>query len=327
TRAIIPGKGPIPIHMVHIPDRADRFERAAELTRHALEFYSELWAPYPFPQITMQDGPSAGMEYPMVINSNQGAADHETAHQWWPMMLGTNETRYGWMDEGLNVYMNILSRAHRQGEEPNLDGRGQAYGSRSLDDDEAPMMWNANYAGDSYGFQTYQKTSNMLSMLGGIVGDEAVQDAISAYTEAWKFKHPCPWDFMFFMNNALGRDLEWFWYYWMWTHESVDASIQEVSTRGRRTSVTVHQAGQMPSPVVLKVEFAEAGPAIRGENVEMIDDKTAIYTWPVDVWFDGERTFQAILNTGGRRIEKITLDPHGRFPDSEPGDNVWFRKV
>lgn len=56
------------------------------------EFYSALWAPYPFPQLTLQDGPSAGMEYPMVINSNQGAADHETAHQWWPMMVGTNET-------------------------------------------------------------------------------------------------------------------------------------------------------------------------------------------------------------------------------------------
>ena len=91
------------------------FANAGPITRHALEFYSKLWAPYPFPQLTLQDGPSAGMEYPMVINSNQGAADHETGHQWWPMMVGTNETWYGWMDEGFNQYMNILSRRRRAG--------------------------------------------------------------------------------------------------------------------------------------------------------------------------------------------------------------------
>ena len=79
TRATIPGRGPVPIHMVYLPGRAERFTNAASITRHALEFYSELWAPYPFPQLTLQDGPSAGMEYPMVINSNQGAADHEAA--------------------------------------------------------------------------------------------------------------------------------------------------------------------------------------------------------------------------------------------------------
>ncbi len=111
TRATIPGKGPVPIHMVHLPERANLFANAGPITRHALEFYSKLWAPYPFPQLTLQDGPSTGMEYPMVINSNQGAADHEAGHQWWPMMVGNNETWYGWMDEGFNQYMNILSEA------------------------------------------------------------------------------------------------------------------------------------------------------------------------------------------------------------------------
>src|SRR6185437_10471463 len=63
------------------------------------------------PQLTLQDGPSAGMEYPMVINANQGAADHETNHQWWPMTVSNNETWYGWMDEGFNQYSNISSGA------------------------------------------------------------------------------------------------------------------------------------------------------------------------------------------------------------------------
>ena len=326
TRATIPGKGPVPIHMVYLPERARFFENAGSITRHALEFYSKLWAPYPFPQLTLQDGPSAGMEYPMVINSNQGAADHEAGHQWWPMMVGTNETIYGWMDEGFNQYMNILSGADARGVSPNLDERGQSYGRISGDEDEPPMMWNANYAGGMYGFQTYSKTPLMLSMLGGIVGDEAVQRAMSEYTKTWAFKHPSPWDYIFFMNDALGQDLNWFWYSWLWTTESVDGSIANVTPAGTRMAVTVRQDGQMPSPVVLRVEFAANGPAVQPmANSRMLDDRTAIVTWPVDVWFNGSRTYEAMLDFGPRAIEKITFDPFGRFPDRNPGDNVWPR--
>jgi hypothetical protein len=324
TRATIPGKGTVPIYMVHVPERANLFANAGPITRHALEFYSKLWAPYPFPQLTLQDGPSAGMEYPMVINSNQGAADHEAAHQWWPMMVGNNETWYGWMDEGFNEYMNILSEADERKAPANLDGLGQSYGRMSGDESEAPLMWNANHAGDGYSFQTYGKTPLMLSMLGGIVGDDAVQRAMSTYTKVWAFKHPSPWDYIFLMNNELKQDLGWFWYYWLWTTDSVDGSIVNVSTSGARTTVTVRQAGQMPSPVVLKVEFAATGPAVKPmANAKMVNDTTAIVTWPVDVWFNGSRTFEAALDFGGRAITTITLDPSCRFPDRDPGDNVW----
>ncbi len=324
TRATIPGKGPVPIHMVFLPERAKYFENAGKITRHALEFYSKLWAPYPFPQLTLQDGPSAGMEYPMVINSNQGAADHETAHQWWPMVLGTNETRYGWMDEGFNQYMNILSDADAEGKPYNLDGLGQSYGRISGSEDEAPLMWSANDAGSGYGFQTYQKTPLMLSMLGGIVGDEAVINAMKKYTTTWAYKHPSPWDYMFFMNNELGQNLEWFWNYWLFTTESVEGSIQEVKAENGNTVVTVKQAGEMPSPIVLKVEFEAEGPAITPmPNATMTDPLSAEVTWPVTVWFDGNRTFDAVLNFGTRKIKKITLDPHGRFPDKNLADNEW----
>ena len=324
TRANIPGKGYVPVYMVYLPERAKYFEQAGKITRHALEYYSKLWAPYPFPQLTLQDGPSAGMEYPMVINSNQGAADHETAHQWWPMMLGTNETRYGWMDEGFNQYMNILSDADAEGKPYNLDGLGQSYGRMSGEESEAPLMWSANDAGTGYGYQTYLKTPLMLSMLGGIVGDEAVIKAMKEYTAAWSYKHPSPWDYIFFMNNQLGQDLEWFWYYWLWTTESVNGSIKDVKSAKGKTIVTVHQAGEMPSPVVLKVEFETEGPALKKmDNAKMLDANTAIVTWPVTVWFDGKRTFEAGLTFGERKIKKITLDPFGRFPDKDVKDNVW----
>ncbi len=327
TRATIPGRGPIPIHMVFLPGRAPLYANAGPITRHALEFYSKLWFPYPFPQLTLQDGPSAGMEYPMVINSNQGAADHETGHQWWPMTVSNNETWYGWMDEGFNQYMNILSAADAQGRPAMLDGLGQSYGRISGNEAEPPMMWNANYAGPLYGFQTYSKTPLMLSMLGGIVGDSAVVRAHREWARAWRFKHPSPWDYMFFMNRALDRDLSWFWYYWLFTTESVDASIQQVATTGSRTTVLVRQEGQMPSPVVLRVEFQPSGPPIRlSSNAAMLDSLTALVTYPVEVWFSGSRTFTATLDFGGRAIRRITLDPACRFPDRDPSDNVWPRE-
>jgi aminopeptidase N len=175
-----------------------------------------------------------------------------------------------------------------------------------------------------YGFQVYSKTPLMLSMLGGVVGDTAVWRAMKEYADAWRFRHPSPWDYMFFMNRALGQDLGWFWHYWLFTTESVDPSIQNVVTTGNRTTVTVRQDGQMPSPVVLEVKFAPGGPPIRVmQNARMTDSVTAVVTWPVDVWFGGSRTFDAQLDFGGRRIERITFDPRGRFPDREPADNTW----
>jgi hypothetical protein len=326
TRARIPGGATVPIHIFYLPGHAAQYAQVGPVTRHALEFYSRLWLPYAWPVFSVVDGPDTGMEYPMIIFSAIGAADHETGHEWWPMMVGGNETWYGFMDEGFDVYMGPLSAADRQGRAPNLDGAGQSYGQISGDEREAPQMWNANYGGPMYGFQAYNKAPMMLSMLGGMVGDTAVWRAMNAYAHAWRFKHPSPWDYMFFMNNALGRDLGWFWYSWLFTTESVDGSIADVTTAGSRTTVTVRQAGQIPSPVVLKVRFAPTGPAIRPmRNAVMLDSATALVTFPVDVWFDGRRSFDAVLEFGPRRIERVTFDPGCRFPDRDPSDNTWPR--
>jgi len=324
SRANIPGGGPVPINILYLPGDAERYADAGPVVRHALEFYSKLWMPYAFPQLTIVDGPEGGMEYPMFIMSSVGAADHETGHEWWPMMVGTNETWYGFMDEGFNQYMNILSRDDRTGQPMDLDGQGQRYGRTSGDEREAPLMWDANYGGPMYSFQAYSKAPMMLSALGGVVGDTAVWRAMSEYAHAWRFRHPSPWDYAYFMNNALGRDLSWFWYSWLFTTSKVDGSIQRVARDGPRTTVTVRQDGDMPSPVVLKLFFAPDGPPIRPmANSTMVDATTALVTWPVDVWFDGARAFDAELDFGGRRIEKIMLDPGCRFPDGDITDNVW----
>ena len=326
TRATIPGRGVIPVHILYLPGDS-AFKRAGPILRHALEFYSKLWMPYAFPQLTMADGPELGMEYPMFIMSGIGAADHEAGHEWWPMTVGVNETWYGWMDEGFNVYMNILSGAARRGQAPVLDGYGQQYGRTSGQETESPMMWPANYQGPFYGFTTYSKAPLMLSMLGGIVGDSAVQRAMSDYAKAWRFKHPSPWDYVFFLNRALGQDLDWFWYSWLFTTDAVHGSIQDVTTAGRLTMVTVRQEGEMPAPVVLQIQFAPEGPPLTPmPNSRITDSLTAVVTWPVDVWFGGNRTFNAKLDLGSRAITRITLDPFRRFPDRDPTDNIWPRK-
>jgi len=111
TRADIPGKGYIPVYLYYLPGHAGpphQYGQVGARVRHALEFYSQLWMPYAFPQMTVTDGPELGMEYPMFIMSAMGAADHEAGHEWWPMMVGVNETWWGFMDEGFNQYMNIL---------------------------------------------------------------------------------------------------------------------------------------------------------------------------------------------------------------------------
>jgi hypothetical protein len=324
TLAEIPGKGNIPVYIMYLPGHTESYAQGAAIARHALAFYSKLWMPYTFPGLTIVDGPELGMEYPSFIMSSAGAADHEIGHQWWPMMVGTNETWYGFMDEGFNQYMNILSGADRRHQPAQLDGRGQSYGRTSGNEREAPLMWDANYGGPMYSFQAYGKAPLMLSMLGGVVGDSAVLRAMSGYAKAWRFKHPSPWDYAFYMNNALHRDLGWFWYYWLFTTEAVDGSIEKVTTSGARTTVVVRQDGEMPSPVVLAVRFAPEGARIRPmSNSVMRDSVTAVVTYPVDVWFTGSRRFSATLDFGGRKIESITLDPDGRFPDRDPSDNVW----
>ena len=327
TRATIPGKGPVPVNLLYVPWRAQQFAQAGPYARHALEFYSGLWIPYAFPVLTLADGPENGMEYPMIIFSAAGASDHEAGHEWWPMTLGTNETWYPFMDEGFNQYMNILSFADRMHRPLSLDGYGQAYGQTSGDEREAPLMWDANYGGPMYAFQGYAKAPMMLSMLGGIVGDSAVWTAMRAYAAAWRFKHPSPWDYAFSMDRALHRDLGWFWYSWLFTTDAVDGSIQRVRTAGGRTTVTVREDGQMPSPVVLAVHFAPKGPRLkRMANARVVDDSTAVVTWPVDVWFGGSRSFDATLDFGPRRIVRIVLDPHCRFPDANAYDNPWPRQ-
>ena len=188
-------------------------------------------------------------------------------------------------------------------------------------------MWNENYGGPLYGFQAYGKTPLMLSMLGGVVGDTAVWRAQSDYAKTWRFKHPSPWDYAFFMSNGAeeGSGLVLVLLAILYRcGERIDRERDD-RRQAARPSPFVRMA-QMPSPVVLKVQFASKGAPIRKmPNARMTDSVTAIVTYPVDVWFGGSRTFKATLDFGGRKIAQITLDPNGRFPNRDTTNSVWPR--
>ena len=173
------------------------------------------------------------MEYPMIIfnGSSLGVTIHEFGHQWFPMMVGSNETRYGWMDEGFDGYIvNYATAAINK--TPVSINNGSGYRRIAGTEYEAPMMWLADWAGPGSGIQAYSKAGVALNALGGIVGDSAVARAFAEYARAWKFKHPTPYDFFFSMNHSLGRNLDWFWYEWFFTTNTFDQAIQSVTVAG-----------------------------------------------------------------------------------------------
>lgn len=326
TRATIPGRGSIPVHLFYTADHADRFAKADGLARHALELYSAHFTPYGFPQLTLVDGPEPGMEYPMLAMTHGETLVHEIAHEWWPMTVGTDETRYGFLDEGLASYLTGLADADLDGRTPFAPGSGARYGRTSADEQgQTFLRTDSELHAVGTTIQSYGKPTPMLRMLGGIASDSTVWRALGAYAEAWRFRHPSPWDFAAFMSHALDRDLGWFWHGWLYSTASVDGAVEQVERVGDHTRITVRQDGEMPSPVVLAIECADGGPVMRVPANGVANGRTgATITYPVDVWFGGARTFTAELDTGCA-VERVTLDPLRRFPDRDASDNIWQR--
>ncbi len=318
THATIPGKGKIPVTVLYLPQHLNyRKNNTAQLGRKALEEHSRTLFPYEFSQGTVADGPETGMEYPMIIfnGSSLGVTVHEFGHQWFPMMVGSNETRYGFMDESFNEYIDAIAVARINNEKIDWQNRSSGYRRIAGTEIEAPMMWNSNFAGPGTGVQVYSKAEISLNALGAIVGDSAVGRAFAEYAKAWKYKHPTPYDFFFSMNKSLGRNLDWFWYEWYFTTYTTDQSIESVTItpleKGDGVTVTIRDKGDMAMPVIL--------------NLEMTDGTSTLLKVPADVWFRGSRTYVARLPLLGKTLKSIKLDPENRFQDLDTSNNVWPR--
>lgn len=315
TRSNIPGKGYIPVYALYLPQHtAYRTNNTVYGGARALEEHSRFLFPYEFSQGTIADGPETGMEYPMIIfnGSGVGTAVHEFGHSWFPMMVGSNETRYGWMDEGLNDFIDVPALANITKAPVNYQNRSAGYQRVAGSELEAPMMWPSDYAGPNGGVATYSKAPIALYALGGIVGDSAVRTALANYAVQWKFKHPSPWDFFMSMSKSLGKDIGWFWNEWFFTTYTLDQSIQSVATEGPSAVITVYDKGDMVMPVIAKVVFA--------------DSTSETVTAPVEVWFGGSRHMSVSVSSRGRTIRTVTLDPENRFQDVDRTNNVWQAK-
>jgi hypothetical protein len=312
THATIPGKGRVPVHVLYLPQHTGyRTNNTAQFGRKALEQHSEFLFPYEFPQGTIADGPETGMEYPMIIfsGSSLGTTVHEFGHQWFPMMVGSNETRYGFMDEGFDGYIDAPAVAAINATPVNWQNPAAGYRRIAGTEVEAPMMWLSDYAGPGYGVQAYSKPEVALNALGGVVGDSAVGRAMSQYAREWKYKHPAPWDFFFSMNRSLGKNLDWFWHGWFFTTSTFDQALQSVTTAGDEAVLTVRDKGDLAMPVIAGLEFR--------------DDRKVVVTYPADVWFSGARTVTMRVPLRGGTLKSVTLDPENRFQDLDRRDNVW----
>ena len=311
THANIPGKSAVPVNVLFLPQHA-RYSsnNTAALGRFALEQHSKFVFPYEFSQGTIADGPETGMEYPMIIfsGSSLGVTIHEFGHEWFPMTVGSNETRYGWMDEGFNDYIDEYAQAVYN-KAPLTIGPSASYLRVAGTELEAPMMWLTEYGGPSRTVATYTKAPLALKALGGVVGDSAVNRAFAAYATAWRFKHPSPWDFFQSMNHSLGKNLDWFWYQWFFTTYTFDQSIESVRIERDSASISIRDRGDMAMPIVLRTAYT--------------DGTSDTITIPEDTWFNGRRGVVISIPLRGKSLQSVALDPDSRFQDKDRSNNEW----
>jgi hypothetical protein len=288
------------------------WERSTEYVQHSIRYYSDKWLPYPYPVAINVAGVVGGMEYPMVAFCSVrargealfGVTDHELGHIWYPMIVGSDERRYAWMDEGFNTFINYYSTLDFYG--------GATSRTQRLSGDQIAEWMQADYADQpiatypdrirraGLGFLAYRKPAAGLRILREVIlGEERFDQAFRAYTEAWAYKHPQPADFFRAMENAAGEDLDWFWRGWFYSTDTFDQAIAEVANDEGALVVTVENRGELILPATLAVER-------RGGLTERV-------TIPAEAWATGD-TFSLRLEDAAT-IASLHLDPDGVLPD------------
>lgn len=297
----------------------------ARYTRDAIEQLSAYLWPYPWPAMSSMEGIllSGGMEYPMMTLmqpwadtlSLAGDLMHETGHMWFPMQVGSNETRHPWMDEGLTQFdvaqaMRVLYGESRQGGRPNDSEQGQRgrYVRTAREGrDQSLMQWGDLFPLELYSMY-YDKTSQALIALRGVLGDDLFHKTFREYGHRWLNRHPEPEDFFNTFDQASGRNLGWFWQTWFYQGWPLDQAIASVRTEGDSAVITVEDRGMAPMPVRLAITRS-------GGTVQRVE-------LPVDVWLRGGRTAVARV-AGAPEIQRVEIDPEQAFPDIDRGNQVW----
>lgn len=296
--------------------------RSTEFVKHSIENYSKRWIEYTYPAATNVAGNEGGMEYPGIVFCSWkskgkrlwGVTDHEFGHNWFPMVVGSNERLFAWMDEGFNSFINTLSdvdfnNGEFKGEKEDMHESASDYTSSDL---ETMMSSPDNMQEVNIGKLCYAKPSAGLVILREqLLGEERFDRAFKTYMERWAFKHPQPDDFFRTMENVGGEDLSWFWRAWFQYNWSLDQGVNAIkyvkNDPAKGVYITIENFEKMPMPVVLDIKFKSG--------------KTDRVKLPVEVW--QKNTVWTFKHNSKEEIETITLDPDHIFPDSNEANNVW----
>ena len=259
-----------------------------------------------------------GMEYPMITIiggsrtplSLYGVISHELAHMWWPMVVGSNERRHAWMDEGLASFSEDLFTPDLF---PGIDDPGEGSMNSYLriagTDAETESMRAADLYGPfgNRGLASYSKPATVFRMLREILTPAVFDESMRAYIDRWAEKHPHPLDLFWTFEDVTGRDLDWFFRPWLYTTGVLDQAVVGVEERGGRTVALLEDRGEIAMPVVLEVRTADGG----AREVRMGHD----------AWVDGRMTVP--LPVSGT-VTEVVVDPRRAFPDVDRSDNRWM---
>ena len=300
--------------------------RSTEYLKASMETYSKNLFEYPWNVAVSSAGITPGMEYPGIIFNTYSEVKarlwfliaHEIGHNWYPMIVGSNERRYMWQDEGFNTYINyIATDLFNHGEYVNAPAYFDKTFFASRDymqfmQYKDPLMTASDAMTEEQHYQFYGKTAYGLNLLRTVVvGKERFDYAFRKYTEAWAFKHPTPYDFFHCINNATGEDLNWFWKEWFFTTWKLDQAVTGVAyvdgDPAKGALITIENKGQMILPVIAAITQSNG----RTETLQL----------PVNIWYRGGNwTFKYASET---KIDKVVLDPDQVLPDVDRGNNQW----
>ncbi|MFC3881957.1 M1 family metallopeptidase [Algoriphagus namhaensis] len=303
-------------------DGQEAWTRSTEYSKASIEHYSEMWYEFPYATATNVAADIGGMEYPGLNFCSYrskgaglwGVTDHEFGHNWFPMIVGTNERRYAWMDEGFNTFINhYSSNAFNNGEYPSTLNQTRRYlnwftNERREGIDTYPDVSNLS----NLGMIAYNKPAMGLLMLREyILGHERFDHAFKSYINTWAFKHPTPDDFFNIMENVAGENLSWFWQGWFYGTGNIDLGISTVAPYAGNYVVVLQNEGEIPMPVLLEITFDDGS-----MESQMV---------PVEIWQRGN-VWNHMIKTD-KRVTKVVIDPDKILPDVNLGNDSWPTKI
>ncbi|WP_397446732.1 M1 family metallopeptidase [Polaribacter sp. R77954] len=332
-------------------------DHSTKATAQTLKTYSKYTFDYPYHKAISVDG-QMGMEYPQIC-FNPGRPDlpdggysdrvkyrmikvviHEVGHNFFPMIVNSDERQWTWMDEGLNSYMEMLAELDYDKDFPIVRGYPKNI-VRYMSGDQskiAPIMSKGDNV-YSFGSNAYGKPATALWILREtIMGKELFDHAFKTYSQRWMFKHPTPADFFRTMEDASGIDLDWFWRGWFYTTDVTDIGIKGVkkyTTKDAGNTVefvedTSEGLGfaKKESKYHYEITYEKPGGLVMPIIVEFTykDGTKEKKTYPAQIWRYNDKEITKVFSSS-KQIESIVIDPDLETADVDTSNNSFPKET